>query len=50
MICWKCGSDKVHSIDSYWECKRPYKIFMCPICKHIFGKYVDELKKNDERK
>ena len=41
--CWKCGSEAVNPIDSYWECSRPYKIFMCCICGHMFIKYEDEL-------
>ena len=41
--CWECGSEGIHPIDSHWECSRPYKIFMCPRCKHMFFKYEDEM-------
>lgn len=42
--CWVCDSSKsCVPIDSYWECSRPYKIFMCLACKHTFTKYEDEL-------
>jgi hypothetical protein len=47
LSCWTCGSEAI-SIDSHWECSRPYKIFMCLKCKHIFTKYIDELKKEDK--
>ncbi len=45
LICYECGSKNVNRIDSGWagEVERPYGIYMCISCEHLFIKYDDEV-------